>query len=478
MNELLSTKLFNVLSAFSQSEWRVFRDFLSSGLGGPPGKSLMLLDYFMPFVPDLNHPDISKKAAFQAIYPGKQYEDKKLRYALTDLYKQSSSFLTFRSLNNQPLVANSLLKEVLVTRGADKAYLSLLQKDEGSNAGVAPLSTDRYYYMYRDSFIHMNHYLPRQKRTGESPIGDVARNLDVFYISKKLQLLCELINLRNVMSVEFDFLLQDELTGLLKSGAFADVVLISIYFRILMTLTEPDDESHFVELDGLLSKSNHEIERDELKMMYQYQMNYCIKKINLGNTAYVSTLLKIYKTVLEREVIFTDNYLSQWDYKNIVVIGIRAGEPDWVKEFIQKYKNKLTESERDNAYAYNMAYLNFGTGNYKQALSMLQQVEFTDLYYQLDMRAIILKCYYEMNDDEALSYHLSAFRIFLSRNKLVSEYQRTIYRNLIRFTSALLRSGGRKGMLEKLSQNIEDVKQVADLNWVRKKLSEQLELVQ
>ena len=115
----------------------------------------------------------------------------------------------------------------------------------------------------------------------------------------------------------------------------------------------------------------------------------------------------------------------------------------------------------------------FSNGDYHQALRLLQNVEFTDLYYQLDMRSVILKCYYEMQDADALNYHLSAFRLFLSRNKVVSEYQRTIYRNLIKFAGKLMNAKGNPEKTKALKNEIENTKQIADLNWIKKKAEEQ-----
>jgi hypothetical protein len=208
--------------------------------------------------------------------------------------------------------------------------------------------------------------------------------------------------------------------------------------------------------------------------MYQYLMNYCIKKINQGNTGYVYTLFGVYKTVLSEKIIFTDGVLSQWDYKNIVVIGIRSGEHDWVQQFIENYIGSLREGEQENAYTYNLAYLQFSKGAFRKTLSLLRQMEFTDIYYQLDMRAIVLKCYYEMDDEETLLYHAAAFRVFINRNKLISDYQRTIYRNLIRFTTAMVKARGNRVRMEQLFEEVNAVRQIADINWLKKSIEEEL----
>lgn len=435
-------------------------------ISGPVGKSVELYDVLSGYFPHFNSPDLTKHVVFDRLFKNQVYEDKKLRYAMTDMLRQAGNFLKFKALENDPRLGHQILGAELAKRGADKPYLAMYHEDAASGERDA----DYYYFRYREDFDYLNLYHPRQKRNTQNPIATAAKNLDTFFFARKLQLLCEIVNVKNVMAVEYDFILKDQIIEVLNKGAFADVPVITIYFRILMTLTEPDTVQHFNTLNDLLVENKNLFERNELRDMYQYLMNYCIKKINQGESDYVMKLFEIYKTILGNKVLFTGDHLSQWDFKNIVVIGLRAGQTDWVKQFMDDNKSSLLPSETENSYIYNLAYYYFHIADYRKAISLLQQVEFTDLYYQLDMRAILLKCYFEMDDQETFFYHTSAFRMFLSRNKLISEYQRTIYRNMIQYTTRLVRATGDRPKIELLQNEINEVKQIADLNWLRKKV--------
>lgn len=464
MNDISNTKLVALLSTFSRSEWREFRKFLEMAISGPVGRSVELYDILAACYPEFSSPKLSRGFIFDLLFPKQRYEDKKLRYVMTDLFRQAGNYLKFKALENDPQLGFQVLSSELARRRADKPFLAMYHSDEFSNSRDA----DYYYFRYREEFDYLNLYYAHQKRSTQNPIATAAKNLDIFYIARKLQLLCEIVNVKNVLSVDYDFILRDQIIEAIRNGAFAEVPVITIYFRILMTLTEPEKEHHFSTLNDLLLEHKNIFKRNELRDMYQYLMNYCIKKINQGNVDYILRLFEIYKTILESKIIFTDEYLSQWDYKNIVAIGLRAGKTDWVKQFMEEHKSSLLPSESENAYQYNLAYYYFHMAEYRKTISLLQKIEFTDLYYQLDMRAILLKCYFEMDDQEAFFYHASAFRMFLSRNKLVSDYQRTIYRNMIKYSSRILKSDDNKVLLKKLSEEINEIKQIADLNWIRK----------
>jgi hypothetical protein len=118
------------------------------------------------------------------------------------------------------------------------------------------------------------------------------------------------------------------------------------------------------------------------------------------------------------------DYLSQWEYKNIVTLGLRLKENKWVRDFIRKHLHHLAPHERKNALTYNSAMLGYHEKNYRLTLKLLREVEFSDLYYALDSRSLLMKVYYETDDPETLLYHISAFKIFLRRNKFISDYQR------------------------------------------------------
>jgi len=467
MMEFQDNKLFSLLRHLSKLELKRLKGFITSGLGGPSGKSLELLGAITPFYPQFKDEKLNKRWLHETLFPGTTFQEQNLRYSISDLYKQSIRFLGHWELSGKDSEIMPLVRTSLAARGADKPYESL------GDPLAKEYEHGKELDSFRESFVHLNQYLSRQNRTDPEALLATAKQLDTFYVATKLKMLCELINSQNVRSGEFQFLFQELIGSMASDGAFQGNPSIAIYSNILKTLTQPNEISHFESLQELLVTYEGYFEREELRDMYKYLMNFCIKKINLGEAQFLNRLFEIYKIVLENKAIYNGRFLSQWDFKNIVVVGIRAGENKWVESFINERIQDLAAVEQQNALTYNSAYLAFSNGNYHQALRLLQNVEFTDLYYQLDIRSVILKCYYEMQDTDALNYHLSAFRLFLSRNKVVSDYQRTIYRNLIKFTGKLMIAKGNPEKTKALKNEIENTKQIADLNWIKKKAEEQ-----
>ena len=104
-----------------------------------------------------------------------------------------------------------------------------------------------------------------------------------------------------------------------------------------------------------------------------------------------------------------------------------------MKNFVQKYKEHVAPEFRKNAFAYNMAAYYFGIEKYREALKLLQTVEFTDVFYHLGSKSLLLKAYYEMDNAESFYSLISAFRVYLRRNKKISQAQFSNHLNLINF---------------------------------------------
>ncbi len=355
-----------------------------------------------------------------------------------------------------------------------KAYNSHRLAFEAEKETSVVRDTAYYQHCYESELVHLVHATAGMKRDEKSNIGEVVEYLDRFYLARKLQLCCEIFNVRNILSVDYNLFLLDEILSHLRNKSYEDTPVIRVYFRILMTLLESENEEHFTQLRQLLIEHETKFTLTELREMYQYVLNYCIKKINLGNISWQQTLFEIFKITIANKVLMSEGHLSHWDYKNIVTISLRLKEFAWSSDFIVKYKQSLLPAERENAYVYNLANLYFATGEYSRSLQLLRKVEFSDVYYQLDSKSILLKTYFELDEADSFFYHATAFRTFLRRNKLVSDYQRTIYLNLIRYTTQLMRASGTRRKVAAIRKKVEENRNVADLNWLLGKIDVQM----
>ena len=104
---------------------------------------------------------------------------------------------------------------------------------------------------------------------------------------------------------------------------------------------------------------------------------------------------------------------------------------------------------------------------------MLNNVEYMDVYYILDSKILLLKTYYELEEVDAFYSLIDSFYVYLRRNELISDYQKTICLNFVKFVKKLMRIKlGDKAAAEKLLQELNENQQVASISWLIKKTQE------
>jgi hypothetical protein len=121
-------------------------------------------------------------------------------------------------------------------------------------------------------------------------------------------------------------------------------------------------------------------------------------------------------------------------------LGLRLQKFAWTEPFIKKYTDILEEEYRLNAFNYSLADLSYHKQEIPTALTHLRELEFTDIFFTLDAKIMLLKIYYDNEEEEALLSLLTSFKIFLKRNKLILNEVRSTYENFINLLSQILKS--------------------------------------
>lgn len=462
-------KLLSILRTFRRKDLRLFGKFISSPYFNRHAQVLEFYRYVVRFHPDFSESSLTKEKLFEKFFKNKKYDDKKIRYLFTDLTRLLEKYL----VNEQLRVNRQAFHHHLLEAHRNRDNLSEFRRlyhERIKSTGKNIKNASTHYYLFADSELYLNYIRPMQSRKEESNIVQVMQELDLFYANKKLELSCETENTKALLDKNYQPFLLDELMNGLHNHPWAKHAYLAAYMDVLRILKNPDDENSFDVLMKRLKTDEADFEKHHLRELYQYLLNFCIKKINTGRNDYLQNIFQIYKVILGNGVLLTTGLLSQWDYKNIVTVSLRLKNYSWAKTFIQENKKHLAEQERDNAFNYNMANLHFQKKEYTAALKLLQSVEFTDPVYQLDSRAMLLKIYFEQDDPDALYYHFKAFQTFIARNKLVSGFHKTLYGNLIRFTKKLAQAQGDNKALVALQKQLDSETQVADLLWLKSQL--------
>ena len=177
--------------------------------------------------------------------------------------------------------------------------------------------------------------------------------------------------------------------------------------------------------------------------------------------------------MLQYKIVFADKYIQPNLYTNIVVAALNIKEYNWAKNFLESYKKHIEPMSRKNFYTFSLVKYYFAKNEYEKILGLLQTVEFDFLHYNLEAKKILLIIYYE-RADSAFYYFADAFKIYLSRAKMISAQLLNTYYNFLRFTRKAfhIRLSGNKKAKEKLIQQLEQTQNVTSLQWLRERVNE------
>jgi len=316
----------------------------------------------------------------------------------------------------------------------------------------------------------------RSLRGSDLNLPEVHQHLDVFYLVNKLDLACHLLAQNtHHRPVELGDAIKPllQLLPLFEQGCFNQIPLLRLYFEIFQWLHEDRSPSaRFVES---LRENSPFIPLDQLKAIHALYRNYCIRRYNENEEAYLPALFDIYCLSLEEGLLFVEGGLLQSTLQNMVSLGLKMKQYDWVYEFLEVYYDKITDTDcPQEIYANNLARYYFELKQFDKALDCLTQ-DYDDTYYKIAAKLIEIKIYYEQEED-LLEYKMQAFKVYLHRisNALLPEVHKRGFKNFIDLLKQICHPStlNNPSRIAKLQQKLKDRKVIAERDWLQKKLEE------
>lgn len=470
------SKMIELLKKLDEKEIRRFREFINSPYFNKNQSISAFANVVLAEYPDFPNVNIEKLRVYKLIFKNEKFDEQKINDLMSYVVTAIQNFLALENFFEYRLENKLHLLEALRNRDAGKEFLRISSQVQRQ---LEEAKKDQHYYLHMVRFENEleQYYLSRESRESDRNLQNKMDALDAYFFCAKLKAACEMVNRQDIYATRYDQPMLDVILKFISDNLhnFNHVPAIGIYYRCMQILTNADDEESFFVLKELLEKNTDSFSKQELREMYDYAQNYCIKKINNGNSAYLLEIFNIYVKLIDSQLIYENGYLSQWDYKNIVSTGLRLGFYDWTENFIHQHYQFIHTDFQNVAYSYNLATYHYEKKEYAKALKLLVNLDLIDTFYNLGARSTLLKIYYEQDEEQSLRATIESFTLYLKRNKLLSEHQKTIYLNLLRYTKkldnerqklSLMRKKVTSSSFLKLKQEIAANSRIANLTWL------------
>ena len=468
-----NSKLYQSLSTLNIYEQNRFFKFLQSPYFNVNENMLIFYGALSESLKVEENTPPSKETIWSLMYIDTNFDDRRFRKYSSDLLKLFEQFLAQENFQSNPVHQAKYLLESIANKRIDKLYNSSIKTAKRLSETQIERSASYYFYQYEFEKSIYNITDFEINRSQVSNIEQIAENLDHFYLAEKLRYYCTILSRQNIIRHDYSILFMDEIIKHVDKQDYSKIPPIKIYNQILKLNLQPNVRAHYDNLKISIKESILNFPEQEAKEIFDSAINYVINRINKGKSEFLSELFELYKEGIQKELLYINNELSPWAFKNVILSALRLKEFDWVENFIHNYQSKLNPKYRDNALSFNLAQLHFYKKDYKKVIEQLQQVEYDDLTYSLNSKTFLMGAYYELDDIEPLISLLDSFRAYLNRNKQLTESRKKIYINMINIVKKLSKlQSHEKEKIQKLKNEIESVNAIASKNWILEKIAE------
>ncbi len=460
-----------------------FKDLALSPYHNRHTDVINLVEYLAICYPNFKQKKLDQEHLAKQLWPDKTFNKAKLKHVFSYATRLLDEFLKLEEANHEDFLYKTGILKSYRKRKLDQRYESTINKLDQSLKANPLRNSDYHFNMLGLKTEADKFYLNQQKYQRDESLQERVNHLDLYFLSEKLKSSCEMINREQFFKMNYEHRFLDEaIAHIEKDKEYYSVYpSISFYYQVYLTLTDTENTKHYFELRDMIEKEGAVFPPDERKDLYYYAYNYCLRKLNKGNAKFLAEAFALMKNLLEQGLLLENETLSEWHYKNMCTLGIRSGESEWTYKFLEEYRELLPEDVAENAYTFNLASYYYGTQQYDKALMLLNEVEYTDIVYNLDAKSLLLRTYYDLDESDSLQSHIEAFKKYLSRNKIIAENKYARYLNLFNYANQAFKlklqvpyqqkEKSRKE-LEALRGKLESGESIANKRWLKLKLED------
>lgn len=236
----------------------------------------------------------------------------------------------------------------------------------------------------------------------------------------------------------YDLGIADELLKQIEQRKWEEIPMIAILYHSYKVIEHKSEQSYYL-LKQTLDKHWQQFEKLDLRDAYTILINHCIHSINYGSRDFLNELYLTYKAGLEHEIFMINGEMSRFTYKNIVSVVLQCGTYEEAKSFIETYRTYLPQDHQKDYFQYSKAKLAYSVQNYKRAIQQLQTLGSTDREVVMDGKGMLVKIYYMLQEYDMLDALLTSFKMYIKRDRYMSDFLKESYTNFVRYAQRLQR---------------------------------------
>jgi len=466
-----NSKLIKLFKGLSRSELLEFGRYIKTPFLNRDDNLVKLYDYIKKYSPKYDSPKLEKEYFLKKVSKNQQVKDRQVHDWMSDLTRKLEDYLIYAELQKRPLSRDFALLDAMKYRRMDELFFRSI-KSMRNKLDSSP-ERDMFYYFNQWRLGHEAYFygvLP-QKYKEEKNIIRMMTDMDKFFCAAKLRYSAEIMALDTKYAIGQIALLPEVLKETRKSE-FRKNKLFKIY-ELTLDLYYDDKNETYDRLEKLVFEHLHLGNSAEKFSLLNFLLTHAGRRLGEGRERYRQKVFDWYVYNIDNRLIIKDGYIPAPHFLNAMYLATALREAEWLEKFIEEYTGFLNDDVSENIELLAEAYLLFAKQQYNTCLRTLMQISGGDFTYPLNVRTLIIQCYYELRDMEFITIECTNFNRYLNRNEEVSSYMKDTIKEFIRFVRLLCdapykKELTREGMLKKLDK----AKSVQVKPWLIEKINE------
>lgn len=490
------SSLLEILRTFSKQELIEFEDFINSPYFNKKENLVKLFLEIRKCAPEFTDENLGKEKVWMNLFPGKEYNYGIMKNLIHELTKLCESFITIEFSNQDKLRNNTDLLQALLERQITRVLSSKIEmfekiydshdfKNENYNIEryydfLATLYELKSIYNWKYNIGNTEFY----KFTVWSIDYQIYSAIIAFYKDynnytadshKRIQ------NKDNTAEIFLTGLNKNLILQLLKNvkvKSERDYLILKCFCDMNFALNADANIESYSIFKKSLQDCSHLISKQDLRNLMICLTNSLVKmKVNksVSGINYNKEIFENYNFMIENDIYLPPNGIVLGNtYINYIMAAFYLKEYERIEIFKKMFDNKIPEDRRENDNNFSQALIFFGKMEYSKSLEHLSQSNHDFFNMKHYIKNIQMMNYYELDDYISFNYIMDSYRHFLSKNKSVTSYSKSVSENLCNSINKLfkLRELFDKFELEKFRKEIEENDELINKYWILDKITE------
>jgi hypothetical protein len=449
------------------------------------------------YYPVFSHQNINSEYLFSTIYHDRSFEDKTMRYLLSELLELAEKFIALDLFEKDSTELNKQIINAMMSRKLySQAYRMLktsedkLEKDF-SISYTYIINKLEYSEMWKQLTFLTNRQDPQlDKRITQAEyltfrnfieLVNLTQTLNVLRLNYNAQpddnamyALVENIDYRSVHS--YLCKMEDKIKD--DKNRYNFINSLKIYICYMITFLDTKDEEYFYKMKKLVDEFGKYFEKEELQNLYVMLLSSCnLKRKTIDSEKYIRNYFEVMKSGLSMGLFaaYEGQYMDVAGFYRMFQTALHLKELNWAREFKDKYIPLLSPEFTEDITNYTNAEIYFYRKQYDESLTHISRVRFSYKRLKLNVRTVTLMNYYEKEFIEEAFSLLDSFSHLLSGNEKFNAEVRELNTNFISFFRDILKykaNGSSRKKIEDLRAALKNCHKIENKNWLMDKIEE------